>query len=72
MKEKGTVKWFNEKKGWGFITCESGEEVFAHYSEISGDGFKTLKQGDTVNFDKVETEKGFYAKEISSEGIQEE
>ena len=65
MKEKGTVKWFNEKKGWGFIVGDSGDEVFAHYSEIEGEGFKTLKKGEEVDFMKVKTDKGFYAKEIS-------
>jgi len=51
----GTVKWFNESKGFGFITCEDGSDVFVHYSSISGNGFKTLAEGDSVSF---ETEKG--------------
>ena len=55
---KGTVKWFNESKGFGFIAQEDGADVFAHYSEISGDGFKTLAEGDDVSFDVVEGDKG--------------
>ncbi len=54
----GTVKWFNETKGYGFITQESGGDVFAHFSEIQGDGFRTLAEGDAVTFDVVEGEKG--------------
>lgn len=55
----GTVKWFNESKGFGFITQEDGgADVFAHYSEIQGDGFKNLTEGDSVSFDVVDGEKG--------------
>ena len=54
----GTVKWFNESKGFGFITQDDGTDVFAHYSEIQGDGFKTLAEGDAVSFDVVEGDKG--------------
>ncbi len=56
---KGTVKWFNESKGFGFITQDDGgPDVFAHYSEIKGDGFKTLAEGDVVSFDVVQGDKG--------------
>jgi CspA family cold shock protein len=55
---QGTVKWFNESKGYGFITREDGEDVFAHYSAIDGNGFKTLAEGDSVSFDVVEGDKG--------------
>ena len=51
----GTVKWFNESKGFGFITSEDGSDVFVHYSSIAGNGFKSLAEGDLVTF---ETEKG--------------
>jgi CspA family cold shock protein len=54
----GTVKWFNESKGFGFITQDNGPDVFAHYSEISGNGFKSLAEGDDVSFDVVEGDKG--------------
>ncbi|MCK5504814.1 MAG: cold-shock protein [Thermodesulfovibrionia bacterium] len=55
----GTVKWFNESKGFGFITRDDGgSDVFAHYSEIKGDGFKSLAEGDVVSFDVVEGDKG--------------
>ncbi|MEN8264761.1 MAG: cold-shock protein [Nitrospirota bacterium] len=56
---KGTVKWFNESKGFGFITQDDGgADVFAHYSEIQGDGFKNLAEGDIVSFDVVDGDKG--------------
>jgi CspA family cold shock protein len=55
---QGTVKWFNESKGYGFITRDDGDDVFAHYSAIDGNGFKTLSEGDTVSFDVVEGDKG--------------
>jgi CspA family cold shock protein len=55
----GTVKWFNESKGFGFITQDDGgPDVFAHYSEIQGDGFKNLAEGDAVTFEIVDGDKG--------------
>lgn len=54
----GTVKWFNESKGFGFITQDNGTDVFAHYSAISGTGFKTLTEGQSVSFDVIEGDKG--------------
>jgi len=60
----GTVKWFNESKGFGFITSDDGTDVFAHYSAISGDGFKTLAEGQAVSFDVVEGDKGLKAANI--------
>ena len=55
---KGVVKWFNDKKGYGFIADEEGNELFVHYQEIQGDGFKTLQENDNVEFDVGEGEKG--------------
>ena len=56
---QGTVKWFNEKKGFGFITPDDGsEELFIHHSNIAGEGFKTLAEGQKVSFDVVDGEKG--------------
>ena len=61
---QGTVKWFNEAKGFGFITQEDGTDVFAHYSEIQAQGFKTLNEGDIVSFDVAEGNKGPKASNI--------
>ncbi len=55
---KGTVKWFNESKGFGFIEQEEGKDVFVHYSAITGSGFKTLSEGDKVEFEIVDGPKG--------------
>lgn len=62
--EKGTVKWFNATKGFGFISTEAGNDVFVHYSAIQTDGFKTLDEGDEVEFEIVEGEKGPQAQEV--------
>ena len=55
---KGTIKWFNNTKGYGFIGCENGPDVFVHYSGIEGDGYRTLQDGDHVRFDIVQGDKG--------------
>ncbi len=60
----GTVKWFNDAKGFGFITQESGEDVFVHYSAIQGDGFRTLKEGARVEFDITRGPKGLQASNV--------
>ncbi len=56
--EKGTVKWFNDSKGYGFITRDSGPDVFVHHNAIQGDGFRTLAEGDQVEFDVEQGPKG--------------
>jgi CspA family cold shock protein len=61
---KGTVKWFNNQKGYGFITPESGNDVFVHHSEIQGDGYKTLEEGQTVEFEIATGPKGEQAKNV--------
>ena len=58
MKEIGTVKWFNEAKGYGFIARDNGPDVFVHYSAIQGNGFKTLKEGQQVGFEVGQGPKG--------------
>lgn len=60
----GTVKWFNESKGFGFIAQESGPDVFAHFSAISGSGFKTLTEGQKVEFTITQGQKGLQAENI--------
>ena len=62
----GTVKWFNESKGFGFIEQESGPDVFAHFSAISGDGFKTLAEGQKVQFSVSQGQKGPQADNITA------
>lgn len=61
----GTVKWFNDAKGYGFITRASdGKDVFVHYSSIQGDGFRTLAQGDSVEYEEQEGPKGLFAARV--------
>ncbi len=60
----GTVKWFNDKKGFGFISQEDGDDVFVHHTSIQGEGFKTLAEGDKVEFELVEDQKGFKASNV--------
>ena len=55
---QGTVKWFNNKRGWGFIVKEDGEDIFVHYSAIKGEGFRSLDEGQRVQFEIEEGEKG--------------
>ncbi|MGR6859853.1 cold-shock protein [uncultured Aliivibrio sp.] len=65
-KATGTVKWFNEEKGFGFIAQEGGPDVFAHFSAIQTDGFKTLKEGQAVTFDVEQGPKGPQASNIQA------
>ena len=64
MPEKGRVKWFNETKGFGFIERTNGPDVFVHYSAIAGEGFRSLEEGQEVQFDVAETPKGLQATNI--------
>lgn len=61
---RGTVKWFNNEKGYGFISQENGPDVFVHYSAIQGKGFKTLEEGQAVEFNIVEGQKGKQAENV--------
>lgn len=62
---KGKVKWFNGSKGFGFIERDEGDDVFVHYRAISGDGYRTLEDGQDVEFEIVETPKGLQAENVS-------
>lgn len=62
---KGTVKWFNNQKGYGFISDESGKDVFVHYTGLNMDGFKTLDEGQAVEFEVTEGEKGSQAVNVT-------
>jgi CspA family cold shock protein len=62
---EGTVKWFNPRKGYGFIATPDGRDIFVHYASIAGDGYKTLAEGDPVTFDIVEGEKGLRAENVA-------
>ena len=64
MRSKGIVKWFNERRGFGFIEQSNGDDLFVHYSAIEGDGFKTLEEGQEVEFDIVEGPKGLQATNV--------
>ncbi len=63
--EKGTVKWFNDAKGYGFITRENGPDVFVHHTAIQSEGFRSLSEGDKVQFEIVEGPKGLQAANVS-------
>ncbi|MBN1468736.1 MAG: cold-shock protein [Fusobacteriaceae bacterium] len=63
---KGTVKWFNAEKGFGFITTEEGKDLFVHFSKINKDGYKSLNEGETVSFDVEDGPKGQQATNVTS------
>lgn len=63
---RGKVKWFNNEKGYGFIECNDLEDIFVHYSAITKDGYKTLKEGDIVDFKLIETSKGLQAIDVKT------
>jgi CspA family cold shock protein len=64
---RGTVKWFNESKGFGFIARDDGDDIFVHHTSISGSGFKTLAEGQAVTFDVEKTPKGLRAINVVAE-----
>jgi len=64
MKEQGTVKWFNNEKGYGFISRNSGDDVFVHHSAIQGSGFKSLNEGDSIEFEVTQGPKGLQAQNV--------
>jgi len=68
---EGTVKWFNPRKGYGFISTEDGKDIFVHYADIAGEGYKTLVEGDQVSFDVVEGEKGLRAENVAHQSAPE-
>ena len=68
MPEQGIVKWFNDRKGYGFIQRENGQDVFVHHSNILGEGFKTLVEGEQVSFDVEQAERGPQAVNVTRQG----
>lgn len=66
MKERGTVKWFNAAKGFGFIQRQSGEDVFVHFSAIQSEGYKTLNEGQAVEFEVKQGPKGLQAENVTA------
>jgi len=64
MKEQGTVKWFNNEKGYGFISRNSGDDVFVYHSAIQGSGFKSLNEGDSIEFEVTKGPKGLQAQNV--------
>lgn len=68
---EGKVKWFNPRKGYGFIAAEDGRDVFVHYASIAGEGYKSLAEGDEVSFDIVEGEKGPRAENVVQKDASE-
>ena len=68
---KGTVKWFNEKKGYGFIKQEDGQDIFVHFSSITMPGFKTLTEGDEVSYDVEDGDRGPVAKNVTRASVRE-
>jgi CspA family cold shock protein len=67
-REKGVVKWFDNAKGYGFITRESGDDIFVHYRSIRGEGYRTLEDGQQVDFEVIQTPKGFQAQDVAIAG----
>ena len=66
-RQTGTVKWFNDAKGFGFITAQSGDDLFVHFRSIQGSGFKSLQEGQKVSFVVAQGQKGLQAEEVQAE-----
>jgi CspA family cold shock protein len=66
QRQSGTVKWFSDEKGFGFITPESGPDLFVHFRAIQGQGFKTLREGQIVTFKAIEGQRGMQADEVQA------
>ena len=71
MRITGKVKWFNESKGYGFIKQDSGRDIFVHYSEIQGEGYRTLAEGETVEFETRQGPKGLEATNVARNAAEE-
>ncbi len=65
QREQGTVKWFNDSKGFGFVQRENGEDIFVHFRAIQGDGYRSLKEGERIEFIVTEGQKGLQAEEVT-------
>lgn len=65
QREQGTVKWFNDAKGFGFVQRETGEDIFVHFRAIQGDGYRSLKEGERIEFIVTEGQKGLQAEEVT-------
>jgi cold shock protein len=70
MSTRGQVKWFDPKKGYGFILGPDGQDVFVHYSQIQGDGFRSLKDGEDVDYELIQGDKGFQARSVQRIGAE--
>ncbi len=66
----GKVKWFDPKKGYGFIVGPEGQDVFVHYSQIGGDGFKSLKDGEEVEYELISSDKGWQAQAVARKNVE--
>ena len=69
---KGTVKWFDPKKGFGFVLNDDGEDVFIHYTSIEGDGFRCLRNGQVVEYEEIASDKGLQGKDVSILEVESE
>ena len=71
MPTRGKVKWFDPKKGYGFILGPEGQDVFVHYSQIQGDGFRSLKDGEDVDYELIEGDKGWQARTVNRSVVEQ-